>query len=513
MPSDRIRAQKLAQAAAAAARREAVLRRLAYHDWSEAELRTSLDWPSGIGVGAVLRELRERGEAHEHEDRWLIGPPPTPEEAMELAKRLEALVAQKPGLNASELARELGVHAARIGQVAHLAAVRAEKQGEHRGAATLYFPANPSSARPPGEVSPASGEAQGTDAPAGPGSLVDWSSIERDALVRQLAEAHEDLARARAELDAVRATFGGGPPAPLLAMAQGAALERQHLHERAATLKLELDAAAARADRADQYIGQLGTLLDRYDVPASLRLSYVETALKHRSRCSAWLAQIDHALGSDCDRTQADSPEGEAAQAWRLAQIAALRPTQPPPSGGEGDCWQELIDSVGPDHPLRAAMVARRELGIARYGQPLRRGDGRDAARDLQEELLDAVGYAQRLTQYGLPLRLLAIAEDPLKWLGTQIGLDVQAGHLRTVEKELRRHLGITEDVPFTESELVDAIGELAAGSMAPSDDEECVPTALLVEVLNNAEVGQPGHPLLFRLGLLAAAITPRSQS
>lgn len=74
----------------------------------------------------------------------------------------------------------------------------------------------------------------------------------------------------------------------------------------------------------------------------------------------------------------------------------AVEVQQPVPSGGEGDCWQELIDAA--DHPaLRALYVERRDLGIARYGQPLRRGDGRDEVRDLREELLDAMVYAQRL--------------------------------------------------------------------------------------------------------------------
>lgn len=56
------------------------------------------------------------------------------------------------------------------------------------------------------------------------------------------------------------------------------------------------------------------------------RLAGSQQALA-RSRCSTWLAQIDHALGSECDRTQAASPEGDEAQAWRLGTIAALRPT------------------------------------------------------------------------------------------------------------------------------------------------------------------------------------------
>lgn len=73
---------------------------------------------------------------------------------------------------------------------------------------------------------------------------------------------------------------------------------------------------------------------------------------------------------------------------------------QPAPVNGHGDVWLELLDAL-PGHPLEAAMRDRRQLGIERYGVPLGRGDGRDAARDLREELLDAAVYVQRL--YGRP--------------------------------------------------------------------------------------------------------------
>lgn len=88
-----------------------------------------------------------------------------------------------------------------------------------------------------------------------------------------------------------------------------------------------------------------------------------------------------------------------------------MRP-QPQPAGGTGDCWQELIDAL-PHHPLRAEMIARRDLGIARYGQPLRHGDGRDRARDLREELLDAAVYAFDLHGLEVALALLELAHDP----------------------------------------------------------------------------------------------------
>lgn len=116
---------------------------------------------------------------------------------------------------------------------------------------------------------------------------------------------------------------------------------------------------------------------------------------------------------------RAQCAEAEAA-ALRLeldaarAEIALLRPTQPMPSGGTGDVGQELLDLIPADHPMREAVARRREVGIARYGQPLRRGDGRAHLLDLQEELIDAAKYALSVWPEGTMARLLVeIAAEP----------------------------------------------------------------------------------------------------
>lgn len=61
-----------------------------------------------------------------------------------------------------------------------------------------------------------------------------------------------------------------------------------------------------------------------------------------------------------------------------------------------GDAWQELIDAER-DPVLRDLMIARRQVGIERYGVPLQRDNGRDMMQDCREELLDAMAYAQAL--------------------------------------------------------------------------------------------------------------------
>ena len=87
-------------------------------------------------------------------------------------------------------------------------------------------------------------------------------------------------------------------------------------------------------------------------------------------------------------------------------------PTKQPPSGGHGDVWADIIAKLLAYHPMRAKCIARRELGLARYGQPLRYGTGRP--EDCEEELLDAAGYAWRDGwPWALVLHLLDVAAGP----------------------------------------------------------------------------------------------------
>ena len=113
---------------------------------------------------------------------------------------------------------------------------------------------------------------------------------------------------------------------------------------------------------------------------------------------------------------------------------AMLESDQPAPSGGWGDCWEELLALAGSGHALRNAMVARRAAGVVRYGQPLRRDDGRDANRDLHEELLDSAVYAQRVGLSRLAVYLLDVAANP-------------AGHDAVITTGLRGTLGVLREV------------------------------------------------------------------
>lgn len=70
-----------------------------------------------------------------------------------------------------------------------------------------------------------------------------------------------------------------------------------------------------------------------------------------------------------------------------------LLTVQPPPTG-DGDVWSEVLADEPPG-PLRDLMAARREQGIAKYGRPLGRTNGRDHIADAMQEALDGIAYAR----------------------------------------------------------------------------------------------------------------------
>ena len=65
---------------------------------------------------------------------------------------------------------------------------------------------------------------------------------------------------------------------------------------------------------------------------------------------------------------------------------------QPAPVHADGDVWAEIIEETA-EPRLRALFIERREQGIARYGTPLQRKNGRDHSADAIQELVDAVVY------------------------------------------------------------------------------------------------------------------------
>ena len=90
---------------------------------------------------------------------------------------------------------------------------------------------------------------------------------------------------------------------------------------------------------------------------------------------------------------------------------------QPLPLAGEGPSMHDLVcedirarwasGSIG-TAPVAPAIDAvcgslqeRKRVGLERYGQPLQAHNGRDALRDLREELADAVVYCRQVIEEG----------------------------------------------------------------------------------------------------------------
>lgn len=72
-------------------------------------------------------------------------------------------------------------------------------------------------------------------------------------------------------------------------------------------------------------------------------------------------------------------------------QNGAAFAEQPMPTEGEGDILRDLA------RDLPELILGRRDVGVEKYGRPLQAHNGRDAGRDLEEELLDAFAYARQI--------------------------------------------------------------------------------------------------------------------
>ena len=95
------------------------------------------------------------------------------------------------------------------------------------------------------------------------------------------------------------------------------------------------------------------------------------------------------------------------------------RPEPPPIPAGE-PITPALVAWLTARGLTRAAelVVARDAYGRAKYGQPLRLDDGRDAVEDCRQELGDALQYAYRALRRGDDTReLMALAQGLVRLL------------------------------------------------------------------------------------------------
>jgi hypothetical protein len=102
------------------------------------------------------------------------------------------------------------------------------------------------------------------------------------------------------------------------------------------------------------------------------------------------------------------------------------------PIEGQGaDILGELIERL----------EERRATGLRRYGKPLRAFNGRDAARDLEDELLDGAAYARQVAAetYALELAVVAFGRhlrgEDAEFGSVEAALEVAAA----VERKLAR--------------------------------------------------------------------------
>jgi hypothetical protein len=147
------------------------------------------------------------------------------------------------------------------------------------------------------------------------------------------------------------------------------------------------DDRPALAD-ADDAIGQVIRLAESWQmVGGQLDASHVTGALL--AICAPWTGGL---TDGQCDRLaeQLREREGE----------------QPLPVPNDGPSMHDLAaDDIRRRHPGGTApeigetvadLMARKQLGLERYSSLLQAGNGRDALRDLHEELLDALVYCRQ---------------------------------------------------------------------------------------------------------------------
>ena len=107
-------------------------------------------------------------------------------------------------------------------------------------------------------------------------------------------------------------------------------------------------------------------------------------------------------------------------QPWPCASLSSLAAREAqrviqPPQEGRGDVWGDILAHLAAKGtgPLLESCRARNDFGIAKYGRPLRYGDGRGAADQLQEAL-DLAAYAWRDGAVTRACRVLEMAEEIL---------------------------------------------------------------------------------------------------
>jgi hypothetical protein len=153
------------------------------------------------------------------------------------------------------------------------------------------------------------------------------------------------------------------------------------------------------------------------------------------------------------------TPNEDRAQ---LQALAALQP-EPPPTPGTGDLWLDVIERTT-DPVLRELYVARRAQGLARYGVPLQRDNGRDHLRDAVQEAVDLVVYLEAAEQRELQAEAEGLARAVWDVLASRaVSYAAVTPAARRAAAMRRRAANLEAALERAEGAAVDARRELRA--------------------------------------------------
>jgi hypothetical protein len=153
------------------------------------------------------------------------------------------------------------------------------------------------------------------------------------------------------------------------------------------------------------------------------------------------------------------TPNEDRAQ---LQALAALQP-EPPPTPGTGDLWLDVIERTT-DPVLRELYVARRAQGLARYGVPLQRDNGRNHLCDAVQEAVDLVVYLEAAAQRELQAEAEGLARAVWDVLASRaVPYAAVTPAARRAAATRRRAANLEAALERAEGAVVDARRELRA--------------------------------------------------
>ncbi len=236
---------------------DAVRRRLRWRSWTPADLARSLELPGGtVGLGSWLRELVERGEAHEIDGAWHAGPAPTeaeeaaPEEdtvteapAPTVGEQIMADLAEHPWSTSRAIAERLDITVTKASRELNAAGDAVQRRKLPGGPGYLY-------ALPDAALAPEVETLSEATVPAERPEIGSGYATEK-RLQAELEQAKRDLEH--------RGTLIGGLQARVRALTQAAAEHHQgdsaELREQLGQTEAELAAAREHIRRLEADLG------------------------------------------------------------------------------------------------------------------------------------------------------------------------------------------------------------------------------------------------------------------